>query len=74
MLEPLSLRRLQTSAYMRKAVIQFMGEVVLGISGASGAAYGVRLAEALQELKSPNTTRREQFGAHYTQARMRYNA
>ena len=53
MLEPLSLRRLQTSAYMRKAVIQFMGEVVLGISGASGAAYGVRLAEALQELKFP---------------------
>jgi len=30
-----------------------MGEVVLGISGASGAAYGVRLAEALQELKVP---------------------
>ena len=30
-----------------------MGEVVLGISGASGAAYGVRLAEALQELNIP---------------------
>ena len=38
---------------MRKAGIVIMGEVVLGISGASGAAYGVRLAEALQELKVP---------------------
>ena len=27
-----------------------MGEVVLGISGASGAIYGVRLAQALNEL------------------------
>ena len=27
-----------------------MGEVVLGISGASGAIYGVRLAQALKEL------------------------
>ena len=38
---------------MRKARISIMGEVVLGISGASGAAYGVRLAEALQELNIP---------------------
>ena len=27
-----------------------MGEVVLGISGASGAIYGVRLAQVLNEL------------------------
>ena len=29
---------------------EIMGEVVLGISGASGAIYGVRLAQALNEL------------------------
>ena len=30
--------------------IYIMGEVVLGISGASGAIYGVRLARALKDL------------------------
>ena len=40
----------QTSAYMRMCGIGYMGEVVLGISGASGAIYGVRLAQALNEL------------------------
>ena len=32
------------------AGFETMGEVVLGISGASGAIYGVRLAQALNEL------------------------
>ncbi|MGB1589628.1 MAG: flavoprotein, partial [Candidatus Poseidoniaceae archaeon] len=35
---------------MRMAGFDNMGEVVLGISGASGAIYGVRLAHALNEL------------------------
>ena len=35
---------------MRTAGFASMGEVVLGISGASGAIYGVRLAQALNDL------------------------
>jgi len=35
---------------MRTLGFATMGEVVLGISGASGAIYGVRLAQALNDL------------------------
>ena len=42
-----------------------MGEVVLGISGASGAIYGVRLAQVLNEL---GIDIRQRFWTHYTEA------
>ena len=51
-----------------------MGEVVLGISGASGAIYGVRLAASTKGTWCRHTPCCKRLWAHHTQARMRHDS